>query len=91
MDDSREIGDKSSPSPSPTSLPGISALESGFMNEEIKNPNEINWASENDQLNPMNWPTAKKWLNLGVISAMTLSTYALQPISCLPFSEDRSN
>ncbi|KIN09066.1 hypothetical protein OIDMADRAFT_37964 [Oidiodendron maius Zn] len=52
----------------------ISALGTASVDKKTKNPNEINWAGENDQLNPRNWPVGKKWLNLSVISVMTLST-----------------
>ena len=65
---------ESSPYPSPTPFQDISALEAGSLDTKTKNPNEINWAGENDQLNPRNWATGKKWLNLSVISTMTLST-----------------
>ena len=55
-------------------LPDNSAVEASAVNEKIESPNEINWEGENDQSNPMNWSTAKKWRNLSVVSMMTLST-----------------
>ena len=82
-----EGNSQNSPCPSPAPLPGISALETGSVDKKTKNPNEINWAGDNDQLNPRNWPVGKKWLNLSVISIMTLSTYDLESPS---FSEDIS-
>ena len=35
---------------------------------------EINWDGPNDELNPMNWPSGKKWRTLGVISLMAFIT-----------------
>ncbi|KAJ8061987.1 hypothetical protein OCU04_009770 [Sclerotinia nivalis] len=36
--------------------------------------NIVSWDSDSDQLNPMNWSTAKRWANTAVISVMTFST-----------------
>ncbi|KAK0392943.1 hypothetical protein NLU13_2437 [Sarocladium strictum] len=37
-------------------------------------PNAVRWNGEGDPENPMNWTAKKKWLNIGVISVMTLLT-----------------
>lgn len=43
---------------------------------QVKDVNQISWDSDTDQDNPMNWPPARVWKNLGIISVMTFSTYA---------------
>jgi hypothetical protein len=37
-------------------------------------PNAVRWNGDEDPENPMNWSAKKKWLNIGVISVMTLLT-----------------
>ncbi|QSZ32553.1 hypothetical protein DSL72_002131 [Monilinia vaccinii-corymbosi] len=34
----------------------------------------VSWDGDSDQLNPINWSSAKRWANTAVISAMTFST-----------------
>jgi hypothetical protein len=36
----------------------------------------IDWDGPDDTANPMNWTFGKKWLNMGLVSAITLLTYA---------------
>lgn len=38
-----------------------------------QDPNIVDWA-ENDPENPYNWPAKKKWLNIGVLAAVTFLT-----------------
>jgi multidrug resistance protein len=41
---------------------------------EETDPNVIGWDGPNDPLNPMNWPDNKKWLNVAVLSVLTIIT-----------------
>ena len=48
--------------------------EIGLRGEKLTSAFEVNWDGENDEEDPMNWKSAKKWQNLGLISIMSLST-----------------
>lgn len=37
-------------------------------------PNVVFWDGPDDPHNPMNWPEKKKWLNIAVLSILTLVT-----------------
>lgn len=50
--------------------PGKSAAEETAVEHD---PNVVYWA-ENDPENPYNWPAKKKWLNIGVLAAVTFLT-----------------
>ncbi|KAE9363892.1 MFS multidrug transporter-like protein [Stipitochalara longipes BDJ] len=55
----------------------FSDLEAGPVDgkPESKNDiNEVNWETDNDSSNPLNWSPSRKWRNLGVISIMSLTT-----------------
>ncbi|ROT39923.1 polyamine transporter 3 [Sodiomyces alkalinus F11] len=39
-----------------------------------RDPNVVAWDGPDDPENPLNWPESRKWLGLGLISAMTLVT-----------------
>ena len=58
-----------------------SDLEAGATDEkQPKNdPNLVNWETEQDSANPLNWSPSLKWRNLGIISIMSLATYILIP------------
>ncbi|KAI2621531.1 MFS general substrate transporter [Hypomontagnella submonticulosa] len=53
-------------------------VESGPDNVETsaeeKDPNVVDWDGPTDLENPMNWPDSKKWLNISILSIMTLVT-----------------
>lgn len=49
-------------------------LESAIIEEIPVSEFQVSWDGENDQVNPMNWKASTKWLNLGVISVMSLIT-----------------
>jgi hypothetical protein len=44
---------------------------------------EINWNGPYDELNPMNWPSGKKWRSLGVISLVAFITLVFKAFSKL--------
>ena len=44
-------------------------------NNEKGSSIDVDWADENDQLNPANWRASKKWRNLLIIAAMAFITY----------------
>jgi len=57
-----------------------------FKTETEKSPaglpsQEINWDGPKDELNPMNWPSGKKWRTLGVISMMAFITLVFEVFS----------
>jgi hypothetical protein len=58
----------------------ISDLEAGMTDEKLpsktRDTEEINWESDDDPANPLNWSPFRKWQNLGVISIMSLTTYS---------------
>jgi hypothetical protein len=37
-------------------------------------PNIVGWDGDTDPANPMNWSGKKKWINAGLLSAMTFIT-----------------
>ena len=39
-----------------------------------QDPNVVFWDGPNDPENPMNWPEKKKWINIGVLSFLTVIT-----------------
>lgn len=43
-------------------------------------PNIVDWDGPDDPQNPMNWPDSKKWLNVAVLSILTIitSVYPMQ-------------
>ncbi|KAH7367026.1 polyamine transporter 3 [Plectosphaerella cucumerina] len=50
-------------------------LEKGAASEpEGSDPNVVNWDGPDDPENPQNWPDKKKWMNIGLISGLTLVT-----------------
>jgi hypothetical protein len=40
-------------------------------NEESTDNNIVWWDGEDDPANPLNWPTSKKWIHVGIISLIT--------------------
>lgn len=42
--------------------------------EEQRDPNVVDWDGPDDPMNPVNWSPRKKWLNIGVLSLLTLLT-----------------
>jgi hypothetical protein len=56
---------------------GVADLEAGPVDQKLESEsdiNEVNWESDDDPANPVNWGTSRKWRNLGVISIMSLTT-----------------
>ncbi|KAL1866428.1 hypothetical protein VTK73DRAFT_4733 [Phialemonium thermophilum] len=47
-------------------------VEKGSSDEQ--DPNIVFWDGPNDPHNPKNWPDSKKWLNIGVMSVLTVIT-----------------
>jgi hypothetical protein len=64
-----------------------SDLEAGAVVEKLQQKNnnvgEINWETDDDPANPVNWSPSRKWRNLGVISIMSLTTYIPNPLILL--------
>ncbi|KAI1141898.1 MFS general substrate transporter [Hypoxylon sp. FL0543] len=44
------------------------------LNADEKDPNVVDWDGPDDQENPMNWSDTKKWLNVSILSIMTIVT-----------------
>lgn len=42
--------------------------------EQNQDPNIVDWDGPDDPENPMNWPEKKKWLNVAVLSILTIIT-----------------
>jgi len=42
--------------------------------EEKRDPNIVDWDGPDDPENPMNWPMKKKWMNIAVLSILTIIT-----------------
>ena len=42
--------------------------------EELVDPNIVDWDGPEDPQNPQNWTKGKKWLNVGILSFLTLLT-----------------
>lgn len=42
--------------------------------EEQNDPNVVFWDGENDPENPLNWPSARKWAAISMVSAVTFLT-----------------
>ena len=42
----------------------------------------VDWDGPDDTANPLNWTFGKKWLNMGLISAITLLTYVRHCPDC---------
>ncbi|KAI1386723.1 MFS general substrate transporter [Hypoxylon trugodes] len=49
-------------------------LDNRDTNADEKDPNVVDWDGPNDQENPMNWTDKKKWLNICILSIMTIVT-----------------
>lgn len=53
-------------------------VEAGLDVHETKpdenDPNVVDWDGPDDPENPMNWTDNKKWLNVGILSVMTVVT-----------------
>jgi hypothetical protein len=39
----------------------------------------VDWDGPDDTMNPLNWSLERKWVNMGLISAITLLTYVEDP------------
>lgn len=50
------------------------AMEKGVQSEVEEDPNSVGWDGSDDTENPLNWPAAKKWSNIGALSIMTILT-----------------
>ncbi|KAI1206469.1 MFS general substrate transporter [Annulohypoxylon truncatum] len=53
-------------------------VEEGSNSRELaadeKDPNIVDWDGPNDPENPMTWPDSKKWINISIISIITIVT-----------------
>jgi hypothetical protein len=61
---------------------GSDSEKKGDETSNEKDPNIVSWDGPNDPLNPMNWPMKKKWLNIAVLSVMTLITFVRPRAPC---------
>lgn len=43
----------------------------GPVQEEVRDPNVVDWDGPDDPANPMNWPARKKWLIIAALGAVT--------------------
>lgn len=61
---------------SPAANNSTADLEKGADNEPEppRDPNVVDWDGPDDPLNPQNWPEKRKWMNIGLISGLTLVT-----------------
>jgi hypothetical protein len=57
----------------PESEPGTSDGPKDEVAAE-SDPNIVDWDGPADPENPMNWPDKRKWLNIAVLSILTLVT-----------------
>lgn len=48
--------------------------EKAIVEETEQDPNIVDWDGPDDPENPMNWPDKKKWLNVAVLSILTIIT-----------------
>lgn len=48
--------------------------EKAVAEETEQDPNIVDWDGPHDPENPMNWPEKKKWLNVAVLSILTIIT-----------------
>ena len=63
----------------------VPTLRLGSINEQHQSKNDVNqvnWESDDDSANPLNWSPVNKWKNLGIISIMSLATYMPNPLPC---------
>ncbi|KAK4546145.1 hypothetical protein LTR36_002282 [Oleoguttula mirabilis] len=44
------------------------------VEQEVHDPNVVDWDGPDDPANPLNWSPGKKWANIGVLSLLTLLT-----------------
>lgn len=45
-----------------------------ILSANEKDPNIVDWDGPNDLENPMNWPDSKKWINISIVSIITIVT-----------------
>jgi hypothetical protein len=75
-------------SPRDSSSHDVSDLEAGPTSEKHLSKgdvNQVNWETDGDSANPLNWGPSLKWQNLGVISIMSLATYIPPLLSSFVF------
>ncbi|KAK3950294.1 major facilitator superfamily domain-containing protein [Pseudoneurospora amorphoporcata] len=54
---------------------GVTGDKEKVISEETEqDPNIVDWDGPEDPENPMNWPEKKKWLNVAVLSILTIIT-----------------
>lgn len=52
------------------------ALESGGPNKsKLADPNVVDWDGPDDALNPLNWPSRKRWAHVVMVALLALVTY----------------
>jgi hypothetical protein len=59
--------------------PGASLHDSGEKNP--RDPNIIDWDGPDDPMNPLNWPTGKKFAITATVSFVAILTYGSAPFS----------
>ncbi len=85
FDDDLEMGNLGTRSPESTFDAAPTAVNSAQCSirakeetegtsEEESDPNIVTWDGPNDPMNPMNWTDRKKWMNIAVLSIMTVVT-----------------
>ncbi|KAL0941548.1 major facilitator superfamily protein [Colletotrichum truncatum] len=72
----------------PESGPQTTENRDDIPKETDQDPNIVDWDGPDDPQNPQNWPSKEKWLNIGVISTLTLVTRC--PLSPLTNSKGSS-
>lgn len=63
-------------------------LENG---QAEKDPNTIDWDGPDDEANPQNWPSSKKWLHIVLVSLLALVTQVPPIHTPYPHSDTPSN
>ena len=46
--------------------------DTAILEKAPKDPNIVDWDGPHDSANPMNWPPAKKFTTIGIVSLITL-------------------
>ncbi|KAI1502200.1 polyamine transporter 3 [Biscogniauxia marginata] len=65
--------DESTEGPDPDANIGIDTSKYELAVEET-NPDVVDWNGPNDPENPKNWPEKKKWLNVSILSLLSIVT-----------------
>jgi hypothetical protein len=75
-----EALDSTAPTPLDTDIEHDSAAIRTPDEEKSNDCNVVNFEGPNDPANPINWSTRKKFLNITIVSLMTLLSYEVLPL-----------